>query len=171
MTKMTIKKFLCKARGWLLVRPIRWFFGKMLRGSYLRWKISHEDYWGWRFPNIHWWILYKTIFNFFSWVYWDGWRPFCNWDGGHRNTYPLIARIIHKIGSTTAGFAICGCECFHCASDNGSQVELSDDENGETFKLDRAWTEGTQDGTDHRFCGTTICPDCGYEAYYEDGSL
>ena len=157
--------------GWIFVRPRRWFFWKMICASCPQWKIEKHPYYGWSFPNIHWHVLYKTVFKFFKWLYWDAWRPFCDWTGGYRRTYPLIARIIHRIGATTAGYAISGGECYHCASENGDQLELSDDESGKTFKLERAWTSATQDGTDHRFCGTTICPDCGYEQYYEDGSL
>lgn len=84
---------------------------------------------------------------------------------------PLIARVIKRIGATTAGFTILGGECFHCASPDGDQVELSQDETGKVFKLERTWESYSQDGTDYRFCGTTICPRCGYRSYYEDGSL
>jgi len=38
-------------------------------------------------------------------------------------------------------------------------------------ELEEAWTEGTQEGTDHRFRGITTCPKCGFKAEYEDGSL
>lgn len=96
----------------------------------------------------------------------------CTYKNGWLNKKPLIAKIIHRIGSTTAGFAISGGECFHCASVNGCQVDLSEDETGTTFILKDSWSSYCGEvGTDHRFSGTTICPDCGYEEYYEDGSL
>jgi len=169
--ELRYRHFIVKVYGWMFVRPRRWFFHRMVCASYPRWKIKKEDYFGWTFPNIHWYVLYITVFNFFTWIHYDGWRPFCNWEGGYRRTYPLIARIIHKIGSTTAGYAISGGECFHCGSEEGNPSELADDESGTTFKLKETWSIGTQEGTDHRFCGTTICPNCGHEGYYEDGSL
>ncbi len=168
---------MCKFRwclGFIFVRPRRWFFWKMIAcGSFGLQLIPRYDEClrRWRFPNIHWWILYQTIFGFCTWLHYDGWRPFCDWTGGYRRSFPWIARAIKKIGTTTAGFAISGGECFHCGSEKGNQVDLADDETGETFKLERAWTVSTPDGTDYRFCGTTICPVCGYEGYYEDGSL
>lgn len=125
----------------------------------------------WLWPNVGWWIGYRTVMPFFRWLNWDAWRYFCDWTGGSRQTYPLIARIIHKIGQTTYGCAAHGGECYHCASDDGDPVDLSSDDTGKTFRLAETWTVGTQNGTDHRFRGTTICPACGYEAEYEDGSL
>ena len=86
-------------------------------------------------------------------------------------TFPWSAAVIKKIGDTTAGYAISGGECFHCGSSEGDPVYLSDDETGETFKLENEWSCPSEDGTDHRFSGTAICPKCGYESYYEDGSL
>jgi len=79
--------------------------------------------------------------------------------------------VVHRIGATTAGYAISGGECYHCSSPEGCQVDLSEDETGTTFILEKTWSEGTQDGTDYRFRGVTICPKCGYRAGYEDGSL
>jgi len=159
--------------GWIFVRPRRWFFGRMLgRGSFgLRLLPKREEYWGWRWPNLHWWLLYKTIFNFCSWLSWDGWRPFCDWTGGYRRTFPWIARMIKRLGETTAGVHCHGCECWHCGAEDCDQCTLSDDETGTTFILEETWTEGTQEGTDHRFRGITICPKCGYRAEYQDGSL
>lgn len=167
--------------GWIFVRPRRWFFGKMLwKGSFgLRLWFKRNEYWckdfdsfcdKWKWPNLHWWILYKTVFNFCSWLYWDGWRPFCKW-GNVRLTYPPIARMLHCFGLATAGYHISGMQCFHCGSPKGCQVDLSEDDTGKTFILEKSWSISTQDGTDHRFCGTTICPVCGYKQYYEDGSL
>jgi len=143
----------------------------MVRAAYPRWKIEKHEYFGWTFPNIHWWLLYLTVFRFFKWLNYDAWRPFCDWTGGYRRTFPFMARIIHRIGATTSGYAIGGGQCFHCGSEEGDQVELSQDDTGKYFKLERSWSEGTMDGTDHRFCGITICPKCGYEDHYEDGSL
>lgn len=156
--------------GWIFVRPRRWLFGRMLLGSFGLRLMPEKRCYGWSYPNLHWWILYHTIFNFFCWLYWDAWRPFCKWDGVliHK---PLIAKIIHRIGATTAGFAINGFECFHCGCPEGCQVELSNDESGQFFKLKDKWSVVTINGTDHRFSGTTICPKCGYQGYYEDGSL
>ena len=164
--------------GWIFVRPIRYFFWRMIAyGSFeTRWVPRKSEYWphyGKKYviPNFHWVLMYKTVFIFFKWIYYDGWRPFCDWTGGHRRTYPLVARIIHKIGKSTAGYAISGGECFHCGFEDGDKVELSCDETGEKFVLEDAWSCDTQDGTDHRFRGTTICPVCGYRSSYEDGSL
>ena len=157
--------------GFLLVRPRRYVFHKMVCATVPRWLPEKHDYMGWLYPNIHWWVLDQTVFRFFKWLYWDGWRPFCDWTGGSRQTYPLIARALHKIGQTTAGFAICGGECYHCGSSGGDPVTLSGDETGEVFRLEGTGSYPTPDGTDHRFWGTTICPSCGYEQRYEDGSL
>ena len=143
----------------------------MLLGSFgLRLMPEKHEWRGWEYPNLHWWILYHTVFNFCCWLNYDAWRPLCKWDRVliHK---PLIAKIIHRIGQTTAGFVIGGGECFHCGSPEGCQVELSNDESGQFFKLKDTWSVGTMDGTDHRFSGTTICPKCGYQGYYEDGSL
>jgi hypothetical protein len=157
--------------GWIFVRPRRWFFWQMIRASYLKWKFTkdwdNEISW----PNIHWWLLYMTIFKFFKWVYYEGWRPFCDWTGGYRRTFPWIARVIHKIGQTTAGYAISGNECFHCGSDAGCQGDLSDDETGRYFKITDAGISSTPNGTDHWFMGITTCPKCGYQSEYSDGSL
>lgn len=158
--------------GFIFVRPRRWLFWKMICGSFGLHILPEYDecFECWRLPNIHWWLLYKTVFKFFSWLHYDAWRVFCRWDR-IRLTYPLIARIIHRIGETTAGYAISGGECFHCGSIKGCQVDLSSDETGKYFILGKTWTNSSQDGTDYRFCGTTICPVCGYKSYYEDGSL
>jgi hypothetical protein len=160
-----------KIYGWLIIRPIRYFFSNMICAAYgPRWwfeKCEWEPgtyYW----PNVHWWLLYKTVFRFFRWVYYEGWRHLCQWDRG-RLTYPLVAKIIHRIGQTTAGYAIGGGQCYHCGSPEGCQVELSDSD--KYFQLTDSWTEGTQEGTDYRFKGITTCPKCGYQAEYEDGSL
>lgn len=169
---MTFNQFPYVLRGWLLVRPIRYAFSRMVCSSgRLRVLPRKEFYWGWQMPNIHWWILYKTVFRFFNWLNYDAWRFFCDWTGGYRQTYPLKARVIHKIGKSTAGYAISGGECYHCAAEDGCPVELSQDESGEHFTLIESWTVGTQDGTDHRFRGFVTCPKCGYQEEYEDGSL
>lgn len=158
--------------GWIFVRPRRWLFWKMICNAYLRILPQKKEYeFGWRLPNLHWWILYITVFKFCKWLNYDAWRKFCTYKNGWLDKKPLIAKIIHRIGETTAGYAIHGGECYHCGSEAGDQVTLSDDETGEFFKLERTWSVGTMDGTDHRFCGTTICPKCGYKEYYEDGSL
>ena len=169
---VSVKRFVRWYLGWILVRPRRWMFWKMAGTAYgPRWFFKKDEYFGWQWPNFYWWFLYKTVFNFCKWLHYDAWRPFCDWSGGYRRTYPLIARVIHKVGSTTAGYAISGGECYHCGAEGGCQVDLSEDETGETFKLIDTWTECTQDGTDYRFKGITICPVCGYESEYEDGSL
>lgn len=156
--------------GWIFVRPRRWLFLKMVFSSSLR-LIPQNRGWGWTWPNLHWWILYKTVFKFFKWLHWDAWRRFCTWGERGLIRKSFLARVIQRIGKTTAGYAIGGGECFHCGSEEGCQVELSNDESGKQFILERTWKCATMDGTDHRFCGTTICPKCGYRAYYEDGSL
>lgn len=168
-----IVRFLYRANGYVFVRPRRCFFWKMVANTKLR-LLPEKRYWDegkWTLPNIHWWVLYKTVFRFFSWLYWDAWRYFCAYKNGRFENKPLIARVIQRIGSTTAGYAISGGECYHCASPDGCQAELSQDETGTTFKLEKTWSVSNQDGTDHRFSGITICPKCGYESEYEDGSL
>lgn len=165
-----MKKRLRYIYGWLFVRPRRWLFHRMVWATSPRW-LPRKGYSGWEWPNIHWWILYLTVFQFFHWLEDRAWHPFCTWKDRRLEHKSLIARIIHRIGQTTAGERIHGMECYHCGSPDGCQVDLADDDTGMTFILDRRWTVGTQDGTDHRFCGTTICPRCGYREYYEDGSL
>jgi hypothetical protein len=157
--------------AWILVRPRRWFFRRMVWSCYLR-VLPRRESWGeWSLPNVHWWLLYKTVFRFFKWLHYDAWRPFCDWNGGIRQTMPWPARLIKRIGGTTAGEAISGWECYHCAAVEGCQLKLSEDETGRFFKDVKSWTSATMDGTDHRFSGTTVCPKCGYENYFEDGSL
>lgn len=170
---MPLSKQFAYTYGWLFVRPRRWLFWKMIAdGSFqVRWLPKRVDYSReWRLPNPHWVAMYWTVFKFFKWLNYDAWRHFCKWDKV-RQTYPLIARAIHRIGQTTAGFAISGGECFHCSSKAGCQVVLSEDKTGTKFILEDTWTEASMDGTDYRFRGVTICPVCGYKAEYEDGSL
>lgn len=161
--------------GWVFVRPRRWFFWKMVWNYRPRWWFEKRDYEkSYRWPNIHWYVLYHTVFNLCSWLYYEGWRPFAVWKDGMLREKPLLCRIIQRIGHTTAGYTIMGSECHHCSSELGNQVDLADNcrEDGQvTFILRRTWTIDTPDGTDHRFNGTTICPVCGFRDYYEDGSL
>jgi len=158
------------AFGWVFVRPIRFAFNRMICASCgPRWLPEKHDYLGWEMPNLHWWILYKTVFRFFKWLHYDAWRVFCDWTGGHRRTFPLIARVIKWIGSTTAGFAISGGRCFHCGSEEGDPLELSESES--SFELIDCGSSSTMDGTDHWFRGITTCPKCGYRSEYSDGSL
>lgn len=176
------------AIAWLTVRPRRWFFRNCIaHGSYgARWIPRRREawdnfHWGkgrerkpWEmieWPNLHWWIAYKTIFAFFRWLYWDGWRPLCKWGQRSLETIPRYAQLVKKIGQTTAGAAINGGECYHCASDEGDPVDLCADETGATFILEATGTSATMDGTDHWFRGTTICPKCGFRQGYSDGSL
>lgn len=176
------------AASWVTVRPRRWFFWKCIaEGSFqTRWRPVRREAWEkyhprkgrertwiemFRWPNIHWVFAYKTVFAFFKWLYWDGWRPLCKWGEYGRETFPWYARLVKKIGQTTAGMAIHGGECFHCASDDGDQIDLFDDDTGTTFILEDGGTSDTPDGTDHWFTGTTICPKCGYRAQYGDSSL
>lgn len=173
--------------AFLTVRPRRWFFTNCIsRGSFgARWLPVRREEWDnydcgrdcprteWEmivWPNLHWVLAYHTVFAFFKWLYWRGWRPLCRW-GEQRETFPWYARLVYRIGATTAGAAISGGECWHCASPRGCPVELSGDETGTTFLLERTWVSSTWDGNDYRFSGTTICPVCGYQQYYEDGSL
>lgn len=157
--------------SYLFVRPRRWFFHKMLCDSFgIRWWFE-KDWYGTSYPNIHWWILYKTVWKFFRWLNNDAWRYFCTWEDGWLKHKPLISKIIHRIGQTTVGERTSGGECYHCGAIEGCQVELSQDETGKFFVLEKSWSVGTMDGTDYRFCGITICPKCGYKSYYEDGSL
>jgi hypothetical protein len=169
--KRTFSQKLMYIYGWIFVRPRRWFFRKLICSSYIKWLPKRLWSGYWLIPNLHWYVMYRTIFKFCKWLHYEAWRPFCKSENGWITYKPLISEIIHKVGKTTAGFAISGGECFHCGSERGDPVDLSSDETGRTFILERAWTCATQDGTDHRFCGTTCCPVCGYKHYYEDGSL
>ena len=158
--------------GLLIVRPRRWFFWKMIINDRPRFIFRHCNimkvlYW----PNIHWYLLYITVFKFFKWLYWDAWRYFCKWENGFLSHKPLISRVIQWAGRTTAGYTISGGECFNCGFAEGDQVQLSQDETGKTFILDKTWTEATPDGTDYCYSGITICPVCGYKSEFKDGSL
>ncbi len=178
------------ALAYLTVRPRRWFFWSCIaHGSFgTRWLPVRREEWDcyhpgkdrprteWEmieWPNLHWVLAYRTVFAFFKWLYWDGWRPLCQWKGrnGCRSSFPWYARLVKAIGRTTAGVHISGGECFHCGSVSGDQVNLADDETGTTFILEASGTSATMDGTDHWFSGTTICPACGHRAHYSDGSL
>lgn len=156
--------------GWIFVRPRRKLFKKMICNSYLR-IIPEKDSLGWHLPNLHWWLLYVSVFKFFKWLDWRAWRYLCTYENGWLKRKPMIAKIIDRIGATTAGYVISGDECFHCSHPAGCQAELLGDGTGVNFILEKSWTVGTMDGTDYRFCGITICPICGYRDYYEDGSL
>ncbi len=176
--------------GWVFIRPIRKFFSAMLRGSFynscgVQWLPKHDPELVWlcdcygvkprwwrliRWPDFHWVFLYRTVFRFFSWLHYDAWRPLCTWDRFLKHK-PWYAAVIQRIGGITAGGAISCYECYHCASKRGCQIELSNDESGKYFVLEDTWTSSTENGTDHRFRGKTICPKCGYEDEYEDGSL
>lgn len=176
------------ALAWLTVRPRRWFFWRCIaKGSFgVRWIPTRREEWDKyhprherertelemiEWPNVHWVFAYHTVFAFFKWLYWDGWRPLCRWGPRCRETFPWYARLVRKIGQTTAGAAISGGECYHCGSDHGCPVNLADDETGTTFILEETGTSATADGTDHWFRGTTICPKCGYCQEYSDSSL
>jgi hypothetical protein len=168
---VTLSVVLWKVYGWLVYRPIRRFFSEMLAASLgPRWWFKRvewdESYLLW--PNVHWWFLYKTVFRFFKWMYWDAWRKLCKWDRVLKHK-PWYASFIHWIGSYTAGAVISGGRCTHCGRKAGDKVELSDTK--EYFRLVDSWSVGTMDGTDHRFFGYTCCPCCHHVASYEDGSL
>jgi hypothetical protein len=162
--------------SFVTVRPIRKLFFKMIINSDLR-LLPEKCEWGnsWRLPNVHWWLLYKTVFKFFKWVHYDGWRPFCTRTGGRRQTFLPIARFVKWLGDSTAGYAISGGRCFHCNHEDGCQLSISDcvDARGYSpfVRNVETWTVGTMDGTDYRFSCTTVCPKCGYKSYFEDGSL
>ena len=157
--------------GWIFIRPRRWLFSNMVYNCYLRILPRHVSYLGWSMPNIHWWLLYKTVFQFFHWLQYDARDKLCVWKDGMLWHEPWYARACRRVGGTTSGYAIGGGECYQCGSEDGSQVRLSNDKTGTTFILEDTWTTSSENGTDHRFCGTTICPKCGYRKYYEDGSL
>ena len=163
-----------KIYGYIFVRPRRYLFGNMGWNSDLRPLPVKHEYFGWRLPNWHWWILYKTVFRFFKWLYWDGCIRVSRWEKrwfkGRTNLYGIIRRI----GATTAGCAIMGGECYHCAFPGGSPVELSDPDGEygeEYFELTDSGTSSTPEGVDHWFRGITTCPRCGYKQEYGDGSL
>lgn len=147
--------------GWIFVRPRRWIFWQMMRNCHLQLGIKHT--WGrWTFPNLHWWLLSKTVLKFLLWARRNSLHKF--------RRFPFLREIIYRIACTTAGYAQNGGECYHCAAEEGDPVELSTGETGH-FELLRTWSVGTMDGTDHRFEGITTCPRCGYREHYEDGSL
>ena len=156
--------------GWLIVRPRRWFFGNMGRAAYIRW-LPTKEWYGWRWPNVHWHILYLTIFRFCKWLYWDGWRPFAVWGPRMLERHTWLSFAIKALGRTTAGAHLMDVECYHCGSPEGSQVDLADDETGMTFILTNSGVSSTPEGVDHWFEGITICPKCGYRDNYGDGSL
>lgn len=157
--------------GWALYRPVRWFFWKMICNCTLRFKIERCEvgYMPTRYPNLHWWLLYKTVFKFFKWLNYYAWRVFCNWGGGYRRTFPPVARFVMWLGAVTAGSVISGGRCRHCGHADGDPVTLSEDE-GEFFKLSDSGSYGTQDGTTHWFKGVCTCPRCGAETEYGDSN-
>ncbi len=185
MKAMRIAQRIAWVYGWVFVRPRRWLFHRMICATSPQWlpkrsvffEVDPEcrGYRAWDWPNIHWWLLYLTVFKFFSWVYWSGWRHFARReymkDGRVWIKPTRLSNFVRWFGRTTAGFCISGNECFHCGSERGDQVDLSDDDTGTTFILEGTADCPSEDGTDHRFWGTTICPVCGYRAHYEDGSL
>lgn len=171
-------KIIYQLRGWALIRPIRWFTRKISMASFgLTVKFEKDPYYHpefsrskYKWPNLHWWILYKTVGKFSLWLRWDAWRVFCNWEGGWRRTFPWPAAVVYKIGKTLS-YPYHGGECYHCASDAGDPIELSEDETGKYFTLTDSGTSSTPDGIDHWFRGITTCCKCGYKQEYGDGSL
>lgn len=174
--------------SWLTVRPRRWFFRRCLfeGGQGVRWLPVRREGWDnynyhedrelrpwerFKWPNFHWVFAYRTVFAFFKWLYWDGWRPLCRWGPHCRETFPWYARLVQKIGRTTAGVTISGGECYHCASAEGNPVDLADDETETTFILLEFGSSATMDGTNYWFRGETICPKCGFHHEYRDDSL
>jgi hypothetical protein len=136
--------------GWVFIRPLRWLSHKAIMGSFgIRW-LPEKSWDGWRMPNLHLWFWYKTYGKFACWLKNDAWRPFCDWTGGWRKTFPLHARIIKKIGEALV-WHFHGYQCYHCSHDAGSQGDLSEDETGATFKLLETGTSATENGTDHWF--------------------
>jgi hypothetical protein len=169
-------KILYKTWGWVFIRPLRWFTHRIMCASFGPRLLPERNqlwpHYGPCFyaPNLHWWLLYKTFGKFSLWLHWDAWRVFCDWTGGYRRTYPWPARAVHLIGKTLS-YPYNGGACYHCASEHGDPVELSDDDTGKYFKLTDSGTESTPDGTNHWFKGITTCPKCGYQQEYGDGSL
>lgn len=153
--------------GWILVRPRRWFFWKMICANRLQLKFK-RNFFGMEYPNIHWWLLYISIFKVCRWMYWDAWKKFCKYENGWLVEKPLIARIIHRIGSTTAGMAISGGECYHCGSIEGDQYHLN--ESKDSFELTDSGECFNGDYVSHWFTGITTCPVCGYRKSYGDSS-
>lgn len=156
--------------GWIVIRPIRKIMWWATKGSFgLR--LWPKKEWGeWKLPNLHYWVLYKTLGNFSTWLYWDAWRVFCDWTGGFRRTYPWPAKLVHSIGKTLA-WCFYGGSCYHCGSFENDPSSLSEDETGTSFKLTDSGTSQTYDGTDHWFRGITTCQKCGYQQEYGDSSL
>lgn len=164
-------------RGWILIRPIRIITRMGVRGSFgLRLKIrknefhikGHNGRYEW--PNLHHWLIYKTVGKLSTWLYLQGWRPLCRWGKRGRETYPLAARIVHKIGQTLA-YPYYGNECFHCAADAGDPGNITDDLNSKYVEIIASGSDATEDGTNHWFRCETTCPKCGYKDTFSDSSL
>ncbi len=179
MTRFTAFHFLLIKLRYLIsfvtVRPVRYAFRQMICSTQLRVLPVKHEWLGRRGSNLHWWCLYKTVFKFSKWLYYDAWRVFCDWTGGSRQSYPPIARLIHWIGKSTAGFAISGGRCFHCNAETGDQIDIVqyDEDNPKSLLVSniQTWTEATMDGTDYRYSCVTKCPCCGYKSEFSDGSL
>lgn len=158
--------------SWVLVRPRRWLFHRMVWASTVRW-VPRRAYSGGpiSWPNPHWWILYLTVFRAFRWLQWRGWRLLVKVDDrGCYGKIPWYARAVRRIGETTAGCATGGGECWHCASKDGDPVHLSEDETGETFELLDSGPTWSDWGTGGWFRGITTCPRCGFRREYSDSS-
>jgi len=165
--------------GWIFVRPRRWLFNEMHWASVgLNWKIIPNYYYrgNWfsriKWPNPHWYFLYKTVYTFFRWLSWDAWTPIARWENRKFGRRLFLSKIIKRIGETTARYQVYT-ECYHCAWPDGNPTELSDQDGkfgGDYFKLEKTWEVFTGEYTDYRFRGITTCPRCGYQQEYEDGS-
>jgi hypothetical protein len=146
----------------VFVRPLRWLFWKMCWASHPRWRFDRLYPGGpMRYPNIHWYVLYVTVFRFCAWLYWDAWRAFAVWKDrgeGYRwlRRHTWLSRMIQTIGRGTAGYTISGGSCPHCGSREGDPVELS--QSDDYFELLETWASSTMDGTDHRFRGLRLVP-------------
>lgn len=170
-------KLIYQIRGWVLIRPLRVLSRACVKGSFgLRLKIRRNEFYipgyngRYEWPNLHYWLLYKTVGKFSTWLYFNGWRFLCDWTGGYRRTYPLPARILHKIGQTLS-YGFYGNECFHCAADEGDPGNISEEPNSIYFELTESGSNATEDGTDHWYRGITTCPKCGYKDTFSDSSL
>lgn len=152
--------------GWLFVRPRRWVFYKMACNSSIRWLPGRDVFDNWRLPNIHWWLLYHTVFSFFKWLSWSAWCRLCVYENGRRKTFPWYARFVKWFGDTTAGMACSGFgECYHCGCEAGDYGSL------EPIEYTNKHTYMTDYGTGNGWTEKVACPVCGYVSWHDNGDL
>lgn len=173
----SLSVYFWKAYGWMVYRPIRWFFWKMVANSRLTPLISRQ--WSFdepkkvfKFTNFHWWILYKTVFKFFKWLYWYAWAKFAIWSEPNARgarwlvSHTWLSKFIQWVGSYTAASVISGGRCRHCGNEEGDPVLLVD--SATYFELFDSGVNSTPDGMEGWFSGFTHCPCCHHVTEYHE---